>query len=242
MSTIKLFNLNCNLLTCMSKETGIWFAADRNLTFMVDIIREIHNYIKGIKIGYPLILNSDVGLTTIINTIRDVCDLPIIADLKIVDIPYIAEKIVFTAFNAGCDGVTIAGICGKSTLTSCKRIAKNKEIYVFTQFTHDDGLIDDNIADKILETVKEVGVTGVQVPATKLYRIRHARKVLGDDYIIVSCGVGFQGPPVGSAIREGANYEIVGRLIYESENVLETVIKMNRKIKEISKIKYFSPL
>jgi len=36
--------------------------------------------------------------------------------------------------------------------------------------------------------------------------------------LIISPGVGAQGAPFGSAIRAGADYEIVGRAIYASQD------------------------
>ena len=218
------------------RKTGIWFAADGELTSMIEVIGDIYRYIDAVKIGYPLVLNSGVKLSKLVSLIKDVCDLPVIADLKIVDIPFIAEKIAFAALNAGCDGVTIAGICGRSVVIACKKIAKEKEVYVFTQFTHEDGLIDDKLAEKILNIAKESKVTGVQVPATKPHRIRFAREFLGEDYIIISCGVGYQGLPIGSAIKEGANYEIVGRAIYGNENPKNAAIEIRRKIEALTEI------
>ncbi len=68
---------------------------------------------------------------------------------------------------------------------------------------------------------------GVQVPATKPGRIQEVRNKVGDKLLIISCGIGTQkfynsenqGPEIGSAIKEGANYEIIGRSIYANKDL-----------------------
>ena len=45
------------------------------------------------------------------------------------------------------------------------------------------------------------------------------------DRLIISCGVGYQGTPYGSAVKAGADFEIIGRAIYNSENPLNEAKK-----------------
>lgn len=45
---------------------------------------------------------------------------------------------------------------------------------------------------------------------------------MGNSLVIISCGIGKQGPIVGSAIAAGADYEIIGRSIYNPEKLGKT--------------------
>jgi orotidine-5'-phosphate decarboxylase len=42
---------------------------------------------------------------------------------------------------------------------------------------------------------------------------------MGDRLILISCGIGKQGPKIGSAIAAGADYEIIGRSIYSPKEL-----------------------
>ena len=47
---------------------------------------------------------------------------------------------------------------------------------------------------------------------------------------IMSCGIGQQGPAFGSAIRAGADFEIIGRAIYSTINHYEILKKVQKAI------------
>lgn len=74
------------------------------------------------------------------------------------------------------------------------------------------------MADEYIDLSIKMKCDGIQVPRTKPERIAEIRKRIGDNLMIISCGVGAQGPLYGSAIEAGADYEIIGRTIYNSEN------------------------
>jgi orotidine-5'-phosphate decarboxylase len=65
----------------------------------------------------------------------------------------------------------------------------------------------------------ESGARGVVAPATRPERIRLIRSIIGDK-LIISPGVGAQGGSAGEALQAGADYLIVGRSVYESEDPL----------------------
>ena len=49
------------------------------------------------------------------------------------------------------------------------------------------------------------------------------RDLVGPGLTIVCCGVGAQGGKYGHAIAAGADFEIIGRAIYQAEDPVETV-------------------
>ena len=61
--------------------------------------------------------------------------------------------------------------------------------------------------------------------------VKKARDIIGEDSIIVSCGIGAQGGKFGGALAAGADYEIIGRAIYEAENPARKVREINQKLR-----------
>lgn len=203
----------------MFNSKGIIFAADiPEKSKLLSTINLVSPYVKAIKVGNLILYEHG---WKIINEIKKVSNLPIIADLKIMDVPFIAEYISKYALNNDVDGITICGPVGDSTILACKEIFKEKYVFLFTEFTHCDSLITEEMAVLYSELAISLNCNGIQIPASNPNRIQSLRKKTRKDFIIISCGVGAQGPKIGSAIAAGANYEIIGRAIYD-----QTISKM----------------
>jgi orotidine-5'-phosphate decarboxylase len=82
------------------------------------------------------------------------------------------------------------------------------------------------IADEIASMAYEFGATGIVAPATRPERVKHLRSIIGDSLSIISPGVGAQGGKASDVIASGANWIIVGRSIYNSENPKETAMEL----------------
>jgi len=212
---------------------GLIFAADfveekKCLT----CIDEIAEFIDGIKIGNLLALST--GLK-IVRKIKEICNIPIIGDFKIMDVPHIATSIVKKGIEAGLDGFIICGICGPDVIQDCMKIAEERMIFIFTEFTHSSGLINHELSNFIAQIAKDLKVYGIQAPATKHDRVRKLRNIVGNELLIISCGVGKQGVVYGNAIKYGADYEIIGRSIYLSDNPKLEAQKAKNKILQLEK-------
>ncbi|MEM1600592.1 MAG: orotidine 5'-phosphate decarboxylase / HUMPS family protein, partial [Sulfolobales archaeon] len=97
----------------------------------------------------------------------------------------------------------------------------NMDSYVLVSMSHPGSLeIYDLVMDKVLALVEVLKPTGVVAPATRSNVIKYVRQRLGRHYIIISPGVGVQGAEFGSALCAGADFEIVGRAITKSEDVV----------------------
>ena len=197
----------------MIESKGMIFAADiTNKKRLIEIIKQISPYIDVIKIGNVSLYEHG---WRIISDIKDQSDKKIIIDLKLMDIPYIAESISKKALSYGADGIIICGPVGDETISICRNIFADKYIFIFTQFTHMSGLISDEMADEFIDLALSLSCDGIQVPATIPNRISEVKQKVGNDLMIISCGLGKPGPEIGSAIRAGADYEIIGRAIYD---------------------------
>lgn len=195
----------------------------------VKITKETAQFVDGVKIGYPLVLSSGLG---IIDTICEYA--PVIADFKVADIPNTGRLICSQAFEAGASAVIVHGFTGMDSVSECVRTAKkfHGEIYVVTEMSHPGAV--EFMQPKTLELASLAAVcnaSGVVAPATRPERVSYIREIVGD-LIIISPGVGAQGGSAADTIRAGADYVIVGRSIYESRT---PGIEAEKIVKEIEK-------
>jgi len=167
-----------------------------------------------IKIGRPLEMQHGAG---IIEIIHDMTDLPIIYDGKIADIPYISAIIAETAYDYGASAVITHSFVGLDVVQAIVDLDKGDVIAV-VEMSHPGWQVINRRPFTTTWDLSEIGVDGIVLPATNPELIRSVESGLEDDIYIISPGVGVQGARVGDAIRAGATYEILGRLIYGAEN------------------------
>jgi orotidine-5'-phosphate decarboxylase len=199
----------------MNKKTQLILALDvTDKTIAISISREVAEYVDAIKIGYPLVLGAGLGI------IRKISEFaPVIADLKVADIPNTSRLICIQAFDAGASSVIVHGFTGRDTISECVRTGKeyNGDIYVVTEMSH-PGAIDflQSAAESISKLAVECCASGIVAPATRPERVKKIRNIVGR-LTIISPGVGVQGGRAQDAIRAGADYVIVGRSVYTSK-------------------------
>jgi orotidine-5'-phosphate decarboxylase len=196
------------------------------------IAGQIRDYVDAIKISYPLALKY--GLS-VIHEIKEKARLPILACFKIADIPEISRRIMQVAIDAGADGITVHGIFGRDMIEECVRVGSQKgvDVYVLTEMSHPGAVeLTQQLGEKIARMAKELGATGIVAPATRPNRVKKYRTIVGNDMLILSPGIGPQGGNVGDAIIEGANFEIIGRLIYNSLDPAQAARKISLQLRE----------
>ncbi|NOQ28757.1 MAG: orotidine-5'-phosphate decarboxylase [Methanosarcinales archaeon] len=184
-----------------------------------------------IKVGRPLEMQTG---KEIISRIRDATDLPIIYDGKIADIPYVSAKIAEIAYDAGADGVIIHAFVGADAVREVVDLGKGDVITVI-EMTH-PGSVEylEPISERLIRMVSGIGVDGVVLPATRPGRVKRLSELLDSESesetYIISPGVHAQGAEPGDAVTSGADYEIVGRAIYRSENPKDSAERIYREI------------
>ena len=200
----------------MNKESRLILALDvTDRKQALSLVEGLSPYFDAIKIGYPLILAAGLGV------VKEVADLaPVIADLKVADIPNTNRLICQAAFQAGASGVIAQAFPGKDSLLACAEVAAEHgaDLYVVTEMSHPGAeMFMAPQAESMARLAAEVGAAGVVAPATRPERIRLIRSIIGER-IIISPGVGAQGGSAGAALEAGADYIIVGRSIYGAED------------------------
>ena len=177
----------------------------------LDIAREVAPFVAKIKINFPLVLSAGLDIVTEISKFS-----PVICDFKVADIPNTNRLIAKEAFDAGASGIIAHAFPGSESLKAIREVDSSKDLYIVITMSHPKGGDFFDI-DNFCKLALEVGATGVVAPATRPEDVAKVRGLIGD-LEIISPGVGAQGGSSKETIKAGANYIIVGRGIYLSDD------------------------
>jgi len=180
------------------------------------------DYLWAIKVNWPLIIGSGLGIIT---ELKQVTGLPIIADLKLADIPNTNRLIAGKVFDAGADCIIAHGFVGRD---SVKAVMELGEAIIVVEMSHPGAKeFIQPATDGLIELANELGPFGVIAPATRPERVAYIRSKLKPEIKILTPGVGAQGGSAGEVLKAGADYVIVGRSIYGSENPREAARRLH---------------
>lgn len=200
----------------MNRDTQLILALDVASGDRALILAEqLKDYFDAIKIGYPLILPAGLKIVKEISAIA-----PVIADLKVADIPNTNRLICEAVLGAGASAIIAQAFTGRDSLIACADCAASygADLYAVTEMSHPGAeQFMAPQAESMARMAVEAGASGVVAPATRPERIRLIRSIIGNR-IIISPGVGAQGGSAQLALQAGADYLIVGRSVYEAEN------------------------
>ncbi len=184
-------------------------------TEAIRIARILKDEVYAFKVGYPLILNNGLQVLTKISSIANV-----IVDIKIADIPDVSQSIAKKISSYGVRGIIMQGFVGSDTMKAVRDVSR--ELYVVAEMSHRGSLqFITPVSEKIAAMAKEIGADGLVAPATRPERI----KVIKDaaKLSILSPGVGTQGGSYAEAMKNGADYVIIGRSIILSADPLQKI-------------------
>jgi orotidine-5'-phosphate decarboxylase len=208
----------------MRRKTGLILALDvLSRERALGLASSIGGSFDAIKVGYPLILAAGLEVVREISAAA-----PVIADLKVADIPNTNRLICGQALQAGASGLIAHAFPGRDALEACQLEAQSfgAELFVVTEMSHPGaGQFMAPLAEKMARLAVEVGASGVVAPATRPERIKTIRSIVGEK-VIISPGVGAQGGSAAKALEAGADYLIVGRSVVESRNPAAEVEKI----------------
>ena len=227
------FKINSILIIFLmiQRRTGLILAFDVewNLEKSVAFLNNIIDLIDAVKIGWYQLLN--IGPQGIRELTRNVSKY-FLADFKLGDVSHINEYVIRRAHELGINGVIMHAVVGRENLVTAVNTAHKFGIDVYLLISMSSGgeLYDRNLNYGI-SLGMSIGVSGFVVPATKPSIIRQVRSIVGDKYQLLSPGVGVQGGKPGCAIANGADFEIVGRSIINSESPREVTINIVNAIR-----------
>lgn len=180
----------------------------------VAVAEAVADVVDAVKINWPLVLSEGPGMITRLADMTDV-----ICDFKVADIPNTVRLIVENAVSRGASAVIVHAFTGDDSLRAAVEASGGAEIYAVTEMSHPGALcFTAQHAEEMARMGVECGVDGFIAPATRPDRIRAIRAIAGPGRKILSPGVGAQGGKASDAIAAGADYAIVGRAIYGSDD------------------------
>ena len=186
------------------------------------------DYLWAVKVNWPLIIGSGLRIIT---ELKQVTGLPIIADLKLADIPNTNRLIAKKVFEAGANYVIAHGFAGRD---SVRAIMELGETIIVVEMSHPGAReFIQPATDRLIELANELEPFGVIAPATRPGRVSYIRSKLKPGIKILTPGVGAQGGWAGEALKAGADYIIVGRSIYASENPRESARMLHEETLEV---------
>ncbi len=199
------------------------------------IVEETCDLVSGYKLGWPNIIGNNPIKP--IEIIRNRCpNTLIVTDLKLADIYYIMLKIL-ESFKWSMDAVIAHAFIGTTgALEELKYALEQhniKLILVATMSHYGASEVMDNCITYITYVINQINPWGIVAPATRPKMINLFRKKLGKQVKILSPGVGAQGATPGSALKAGADYEIIGRMITLSDNPRKTVMQILQEHRKI---------
>jgi orotidine-5'-phosphate decarboxylase len=204
---------------------------------LVSLLRES---IVAVKVNWHLLLPSGVlGL----GQLREACrsaGLPLIADIKLNDIGATNVEAAHILFSNGFDALIANPFVGYEEGIEdvlAKSHGMGKAVFLLVYMSHAGakegyGL---KVGGSPLYVIfakkaRQWGADGVVVSAKSPPVIRRVRSLVGDEMVIISPGVGFQGGDAKEAVSAGSDYLIVGRTLIDSKEPVETAVELNRGV------------
>lgn len=193
--------------------------------FALDLAEKIGNEIFAIKINWPLTMVRGASI------IRDISQYSrVICDFKIADIPNTNKLIASKAAEMGAWGVISHSIVGSDSLKAVNSVSKDLNVFSVVAMSHPGAseFIYPN-TDRLIQMSKEAGVYGLIAPGNDYEMLSKIKKQAGT-LKIMTPGIGAQGGNATDALKNGADLVIVGRAIYNSEDPVASVRKLNSEI------------
>ncbi len=180
----------------------------------MDVVKKTSKHLGAIKVNYPLVLSQGMGIVEELSE-----HVPVICDFKVADIPNTNRLIVEQAVEHGASGIIVHGFVGRDSVAQCVESAGEADVFVVSEMSHPGGLeFTAKVWKELLEVAKDTNARGVIAPATRPEKVREVRKILGNERLILSPGVGTQGGGAKSVLAAGADFFIVGRSIYNADD------------------------
>ncbi|MEF8799197.1 MAG: orotidine-5'-phosphate decarboxylase [Candidatus Bipolaricaulota bacterium] len=199
------------------------------------ILQGVEEHIAAVKVNYPLLLTLGPDLTS---DLLDQFGILAIADFKVADIDNTCKWIGIQAMEMGFDAIIAHPFVGYEKGLSGLFQATREQgggIILVINMSHPGSkqFITPN-AKKLAEFAVDNGADGVVAPATRPEEVSRARTWVGEELLLFTPGVGAQGGKPGDAVSAGADYEIVGRAIYQADRPAESAERLKKQIGKAS--------
>ena len=172
------------------------------------LVEELKDLVWGFKVGWPLILEGKDNLEKI--------DSRVVLDLKLADIGYTMRNIISRLSGDAVIAHSFVGYKTALDILKEETAKRDMELYLVISMSHKGSkeFVDRHVKEFI--RLAYIVADGVIAPATRPNVLRLARRYWPKK--ILSPGIGAQGAPPCSALKLGADIEIVGRALTRSDD------------------------
>ena len=212
------------------------------LDFAEKTIKAVEQHISAIKMNFHLILPLSAAEILQINKIAHSYGLQSIADIKLNDIENTNQVALYHLVRMGFDAVIANPFIGSGGLMALVQNAHKVDagVIALVYMSHPGAGEGYGLEEKtgvplyqtFLRRAVEAKADGVVVGATRLEIIKQVAK---HGIPVYSPGVGTQGGDLENAVRNGADYLIIGRSIVEAQNPAQAAKEMQNRILAVSK-------
>ncbi|MEM0155713.1 MAG: orotidine-5'-phosphate decarboxylase [Thermoplasmataceae archaeon] len=189
------------------------------------LARDLNAEIAYIKVNWPLVMSEGIHLVKDLSRYA-----PIICDFKVADIPNTNALIARKAKENGAWGIISHQFTGRDSMEAL--VKESGEMKVFSVVSMSNGGSRDFMdkhTDEMIRMSQECGVYGYVAPGNNPEMLRKVRAAVGKGCII-SPGIGAQGGRPEDAINNGADYVIIGRSVYNSNDPLGYLKQVNMRL------------
>jgi len=180
-----------------------------------------------LEAGTPLIKSEGMECIRILR--KNFPQIPIVADLKIMDVGRIETEL---AFKAGADMVCVMGVASDSTIEECVRAAKNYGGKVVVDLM--------NVSSPLKrgKEVEEMGVDMVEIHISIDAQMRgedplvFLKEITGKINLPIAVAGGINSETAAPIIQAGATVLIVGGAICKAEDPREATLTIKKAIEE----------
>jgi len=212
------------------------------------ILREVADFIAALKVNYQLLL--PLGLFDLLQLVIEDAEehgLVTIMDCKLNDVEHTNKWAARHFFDGGFDAVIVNPFVGwegalEGVFDEAQKRGRGVILLVYmSHLGAKEGygrmvIVNEKeaVPQYFLFARKAVewGADGVIVGATNPEVIERVREVLRGNQLIFSPGIGVQGGRIARVFRSGADYAIVGRMIYEARDPRKAAERIRREVNE----------
>lgn len=237
------------------RESKVILSADRMpneenvIGKLIEIIEKVENYICAVKIGRQITVKEGInGVKPLIQRVKR-AGLPIIFDSKLNDVAHTNRIVVYEHYKAGINAEIVSPLPGfEGGLRDIIEMSREwgygiilltymsnpgaKEMFEAEIIDPHEGRL--RFYEKIARMAEKWMLDGMIVGATRPRILRHIRNI--NENPIYAVGIGKQGGKIEEAIKNGANYLIIGRSIITSEKPEEIAYKYARESWKVESI------
>lgn len=219
-----------------------------------ELINELKDYVGVFKVGLQFYTGNGDELFRLMNDMN----LKYFLDVKLMDIPNTVAKASENIITKGADFFNIHALGGKEMMQKCvesanntaQKLGKNNPtilaVTILTSINdeklHNELNINENVSEyalKLAKLAKDSGVTGV---VASVFEARRIKEVCGKEFKVLCPGIRPKWASKNDqqrlatptlALKEGADYLVIGRAVTSAPNRVEAMEKIYKEIEEV---------